>query len=255
MGMLLSGCGGGNDDAGSDNGFGEETSPAAPERLYDQSEVVAHIGATPTDYDTYEVFTADGVACEAVLFLLGKGEVSLYADAGDNVAANPDRTVGVKISAEEERTCNEEFTKRLSTFPDGEPYSGPAAPTASEAVPEEPSPEATEGAGEPTEPPLGGIEGGDAQPLVELKNAEDIADALGCELVGATNTSSETEYECGTYTIVDFGTDPEATEQTMFENIDLFTEAYGGDFTAPVSMILLFGTPADIAKANKVFYG
>lgn len=53
--------------------------------------------------------------CKMAVVLLGRGTVDLYAEAGDNVASNPDRTVGVKIVDKREQECHSALTEALAT--------------------------------------------------------------------------------------------------------------------------------------------
>ncbi|MDN4162935.1 hypothetical protein [Nocardioides abyssi] len=140
MAMFATGCSNGS----ADNTRTAEvsTSTAAPVQ-YDESAIVKHIGAVESDFGSWFITTDNLVECEIAVILTTEVEVSTYADAGDNVATNPDGTAGVKIVAPEGATCNEELTKRLSTFPDGEPYSsGPVEGEDGDAGMVPPTPEA-----------------------------------------------------------------------------------------------------------------
>jgi hypothetical protein len=68
-----------------------------------------HLGASGV------VTLRGGVECEVAEVMTSATEVSMYTDAGDNVAANLARTVGVKIIADEAQTCNVALTKRLES--------------------------------------------------------------------------------------------------------------------------------------------
>lgn len=89
---------------------------------YNESDVVSHMGMTE-DYGSYYLKDpATGAVCEAAVVLTTASGVSLYADAGDNVATNLDRTAGVKDVSAESDTCMALFNERLVDFPlaDGE---------------------------------------------------------------------------------------------------------------------------------------
>lgn len=93
-------------------GDAEPTADASTFVFYDRSMILAHLGAKGE-----RIVTRDGVECEVSVVLTDATEVALYADAGDVVATNPDRTAGVKITSSEKQTCHDEVTSRLRDFP------------------------------------------------------------------------------------------------------------------------------------------
>lgn len=108
--LALSGCGG--DDTQGAGGSGGDSSS-----VHNESAIIKHIGAVDdgSGTDSYTV-NIDGAECGIAVVLTSASAVSLYADAGDTVAANPDKTAGVKIIADEEATCLNGLNAALSDF-------------------------------------------------------------------------------------------------------------------------------------------
>ena len=121
--IALSGCGGDDADPQSEaNPTQAATTEPAPEpeptepARFDESEVADHLGLLrdPEMGVVYE--DPSGTDCFIAVVLTDANMVSLYADAGDNVAANPDRTAGVKIVTPEAQFCNDALTQALADF-------------------------------------------------------------------------------------------------------------------------------------------
>lgn len=116
--LALTACGGDTGDDEPVDGESAEASGGADDApvLYDNSEIIEHIGFEDTGSGFAETELEGGETCE-VLILTGAESLALYADAGDVVASNPDGTVGGKIISTAERSCFELVTERLSDFP------------------------------------------------------------------------------------------------------------------------------------------
>ncbi len=85
---------------------------------YDQSQIVDFLHMSSTDGDiSWQFNTEDATVCNISVVLISAASVSLYADAGDNVATNPDKTAGVKISDAEGASCHRYLTEALKGFP------------------------------------------------------------------------------------------------------------------------------------------
>jgi len=102
---LMAGCGGG-DSSGA--------VPPPPESM-SEADVIEAGHLTP--HNGGLTYTHDPSGCELAVILIGEGTVDLYASAGDNVASNPDRSIGVKItvpSGSEEQRCHKALTEELA---------------------------------------------------------------------------------------------------------------------------------------------
>lgn len=97
--VVLAGCSGGASEPV------EDPAPAAEARVWDEGEIVEHLGAEDLGDGVY---TVDG--CDIFVVLKTPQEVALYADAGDPVATTPDGTGGVKTTAE----CVDTLTAALA---------------------------------------------------------------------------------------------------------------------------------------------
>jgi hypothetical protein len=102
----LAGCGGDGDEEGAVPG------PAPPEHT--EAEVLEQANIVTRDGGLSYVHKPSG--CHLAVVMIGRDLVDLYADAGDVVASNPDRTVGVKISesAERDPECHAALTEALA---------------------------------------------------------------------------------------------------------------------------------------------
>jgi hypothetical protein len=102
---LVAGCGD-DDDQGA--------VPAPPPPEYTEAEVLRKAKLTPNDGGLS--YTHRPSRCNIAVVMIGAEEVALYADAGDVVASNPDRTVGVKITvhSDDEQQCHRALTEELS---------------------------------------------------------------------------------------------------------------------------------------------
>lgn len=81
-------------------------SPAPTEQaVWDESAIVAHVGLQQDSEGIAWTYEADGLSCNVAIVLTSESQVAMYADAGDTVAANPQRTAGVKIVDSEAATC------------------------------------------------------------------------------------------------------------------------------------------------------
>lgn len=101
--FLLAACGSSGGDDGSAT------------KVYDEADVVAHIGATADGNGSYTV-SVEGAECAIPVVLTSAAAVAMYADAGDAVATNADRTAGVKITGDAQATCLEGLSEALSDF-------------------------------------------------------------------------------------------------------------------------------------------
>lgn len=81
--------------------------------VWDESEVLQLAGIR-ADTDGLAYYLADHPSCTAAVVMVTAGQVATYADAGDTVATNHDRTAGVKVTASERRTCMRLFTAALA---------------------------------------------------------------------------------------------------------------------------------------------
>lgn len=229
--VLLAACGG--SEANNDSASEDSAQRAA---VHDESDVRAHIGLDESGFVT----TPEGVECEAAVVMTNGNQVSMYADAGDVVATNPDGTAGVKVIAAEQATCLDFFTEALSTFPDGEPVFSENGATSSD-------PPETE-----DEENVGGVES--SEPLTDLTPRE-VAALLNCTLDGEPAKKSESEYDCGPYYIVDWGTS-DVSEEEMLSYADGFLGGGRGEvFIRVAPFILVYGSAADIAVAQAALPG
>lgn len=103
--MALAGCG------GSGGGSSDKTPDAAT--VWNQSDIVKAVGLT-SDGSGAWTFPAGTTDCPVTVIMTTASQVSTYADAGDTVATNPARTAGVKITAEQTKTCQDAATKLLA---------------------------------------------------------------------------------------------------------------------------------------------
>lgn len=89
----------------------QEPAPAT----FSEADVIAELGAQDTGGGYAEIPLAGDQTCEFIV-LASAADVSMYADAGDNVAANPDKTAGAKITDGPEDICNSMLTELLADF-------------------------------------------------------------------------------------------------------------------------------------------
>ena len=92
---------------------------AVPAPSFDDQDVRRYLHIGPEKFGEYTYRAPDGTRCELAVILAGALSVSLYADAGDNVASNPTRTAGVKIVDEKGQKCHALLTRALADFPGG----------------------------------------------------------------------------------------------------------------------------------------
>lgn len=112
----------GDEDMGEESATDESSEGEATENVqYDESAIVEHLNLKDdgTDTESY-IFTEGAAECPVSVILTDPSMVSLYADAGDNVATNPDASAGVKIVADEGSTCKKLITAALEDLPDPE---------------------------------------------------------------------------------------------------------------------------------------
>jgi hypothetical protein len=100
LALGATGCGGGSDD---------------PERPISESEVLV---ALQVEEDAASGNWADPASgCKAVTIIRSSDEIATYEEAGDTIATNPKRTVGVKVFAGPSTpidACADTFNSRLA---------------------------------------------------------------------------------------------------------------------------------------------
>jgi len=101
-----------SDAPAADDLSNQEPTPAT----FSEADVIAELGAQDSGGGYAEIPLAGDETCEFIV-LASAADVSMYADAGDNVAANPDKTAGAKITDGPEDVCNSMITDLLSDFP------------------------------------------------------------------------------------------------------------------------------------------
>lgn len=107
--LTLSGC-------GESDITGPATSDDAQPRLYDESEIVEHLGLVDdgSGTDSYIYRGPGQIECNIPVVLKSSDEVALYANAGDNVASNSIGSAGVKFNGDELASCQEALTEALA---------------------------------------------------------------------------------------------------------------------------------------------
>lgn len=108
LGVALTGCSSCGDTQTSPKGDTD-----IPQAVYSEADIIEHLGL---DADGY-FYVGDEAECEAAVILTSAGQVSMYADAGDTVAANPSHTAGVKIISDNDPLCQTAMTNVLSALP------------------------------------------------------------------------------------------------------------------------------------------
>jgi hypothetical protein len=81
------------------------TSATPTPEVWDESVVVAHLRLVQDPGGIAWTYESDGLTCNVAAVLTTATQVAMYADAGDVVAANPDRSAGVKIVSAESAAC------------------------------------------------------------------------------------------------------------------------------------------------------
>jgi hypothetical protein len=89
--------------------------PTLAKDQYDESYVIKYLGLTGSP-GNYEYSYEDGETCDVAVVMTSAAQVHMYDDAGDNVAADPTGTVGVKIVDPEGDTCNKVISEDLAKF-------------------------------------------------------------------------------------------------------------------------------------------
>jgi hypothetical protein len=102
--VLVAGCGGSSDAKPT----GAVPAPSAPE--YTEQKVMQRANIITKDNGITYNHKPSG--CQLAAILIGSEMVAMYADAGDTVASNPDRTVGVKIT--DDPPCHQKLTAELA---------------------------------------------------------------------------------------------------------------------------------------------
>ncbi|MGE4425022.1 MAG: hypothetical protein AB7G37_01055 [Solirubrobacteraceae bacterium] len=110
--LAATGCGGdGPEGAAPEPGSGDSI-----QRVVDALQLTPKPGAQPTD-DPVDSAWDEPTKCGVIVVLTGAADVQTYIDAGDPVATNENRSVGVKYRVEpggDLSTCHRIFTERLA---------------------------------------------------------------------------------------------------------------------------------------------
>jgi hypothetical protein len=100
IGVALAGCGGDDDGDGGSNASNVS-----------ENDVIQALGLTTDESGSYT--SSDG-KCSASIILTGKQQVDTYVSAGDNVATNEDKSVGIKTQAIDPSASDQDCVQSLS---------------------------------------------------------------------------------------------------------------------------------------------